>query len=366
MSIQSSGAVKNRKGWSQGGTLVAGQNLIVPMQVDFANDQDAVHTVLFGISPATQVAQPQQQPQPTPTPPNPIVTDANGNTSPAFVTNGSVTVLFPPPSANPVVPGSPFPLPAAGQLIQFDSDPTRIYTVAGNTPPSTVTLAGTGYKGTTQRNATASILGSATIPLTPPPAATTPQAIETIAIVQWTVAGIKTQRIVSIANGTSISGPGEAVQVQVIDNSSAPGSEGYAYNVSIAVTPGVRAAITPPVLYWNYPPGAELSLVGGGSPPTPQPFNAAVIAPNTAVSFPLPTNAGITTINLSIRDTTTPAALPVMVIIQQDPAGTILREDYTNGLGVYYPIVPGTTTIELQNPSTTDSMIVSVVFGIDG
>jgi hypothetical protein len=359
-----SGAVIGASGWSQSGRLTAGKpSQIVPMQVNFDSDQDAVHTLLFGITPATTPSGNQQQPQPTPTPPNPLVVDANGNPSLASVTNGSPNVLFPPPSANPVIGGNPAPALVAGQLLQFSNDPTRIYSVSSFTPPSTLVLT-LPFRGTSQLRAGVSLLGNATIPLAPPAVPVTPLPVDCVAIIQFTIAGVKIQRIISIANGASISGPGEAIQVLLIDNTLAPGSFGYAYDVTVTVSPGVRAAITRPMLYWNYPPTAIITPSAG--PTVAQPFNLVNIPPATFISLPIPVNAGINTLNLSSYDFTAPATPPVINVGQRDSGGTFVRLDYSPTGTVFLPVAPDATVIQIINPSATDTISVSVTWGIDG
>jgi hypothetical protein len=377
-SLKSSGAVKDKRGWSQSGTLIAGEFAssfiplvlvppahVVNMQVNFAEDDADMHTIQFGVTPALALAQNQQAPQPTPTPPNPMVVDANGNPSPASVTNGSPTVLFPPPSGNSVVPGNPVPVPVAGQFVQFSNDPTRIYQVLTFVAPSTMTLT-TPFKGTSQLRAGVSIMATSPINATPAPPSGVIQAIDSYAVIQFTVAGNKIQRVISVGNGTSISGPGEALQVQVFDNSYRPSSKGFAYDVSIQVTSGLRAAVNQPaILSWTYPQNAEVASSAG--PDIPQPFWEIVVPPAGFLLVQIPQNAGIVSYNLSSFDASHPGAAPVLVVTQEDAAGDDLSNAYFGppNPGAFIPLAPGATALLIQNP-TADNNTATIIWGVDG
>jgi hypothetical protein len=393
--INPSGSVQNVSGWSQSGDLVAGEFLapgqfgpgatgwilqppkhIIAMQVNFPDKLAAVRTIQFGITPAVSLSSNQQQPQPSPTPANPYVTDKNGNITAASVTNGSPVIFFPPPSANPVVPGNPVVLPIAGQLLQFSTDPTRIYTVLSSAGPSTVTLT-SNFLGSSQLRSQVQILGNATIQPPAPPPATMPNSIDTTAIIQWTVQGNKVTRIVTVGNGTSISAPAEMVSVLVLDNTynlvSAGGSPsgsgpGFQYTVNIQVTTGVRAAILPPFLNWNYPPGA-VALTAAFTPAAYQPFYALAATGGAAgeIIVPIPTNAGVIGYIISAFDSTTPTTPPIINAKQFDAGFFQLDRAYLGppDPSEIIPIIPNAAFIGIESPGA-DTIGFSIVWVIDG
>jgi hypothetical protein len=389
-----SGAVVGVSGWSQSGTLVAGEFLapgqsgpgptgwalrspqhILNMQVNFDDESAAVRTVQFGITPAVTQAVSAPQPQPTGTPPNPPIVDQNGIISPASVTNGSPVILFPPPSANPVIAGNPQVLPVNGDYLQLAGDPTRVYQVQSSAAPSTVTLK-TPYRGTSTLRTSVSRLASAPIPPPGPPAALMPASIDTVAIISWTVQGNKVTRIVTIGNGTSISAPAEAVNIVVLDNTynlvSAGGSPsgsgvGFQYTVNVQVTTGVRAAILPPFLNWTYPPDS-VALVGA-TPSDYQPFEilAAASGAGLEVTVPVPPNAGVIAFTIAAVDSTHPANAPVMVVSQLDAGGGFLSSTFLGPPDPteFIPLVPNAASVVVESPGA-DTQDFSIVWVIDG
>ena len=387
-----SGAVKGVSGWSQSGQLVCGEFLapgqfgpgatgwilqppkhVLVMQVNFDDDTAAVRTIQFGITPATALSQNQQQPQPSPTPPNPIVVDKNGNPSLASVTNGSPTVLFPPPSANPVIAGNPQVLPIAGQFLQFSNDTTRVYTVLSSVAPSTVTLT-SPFRGTSQLRSGVSVLGTATINPPNAPASTTAQSVDAVAIIQWVVQGNKVTRAVTVGNGTTISAPAEAVSIMVLDNTyslqSAGGSPsgsgpGYAYIVNIQVTTGVRATISPPLLNWTYPPGAVATETPGG--PIYQPF-ANLPAPGLgSTTVPIPQGFGVNSFSIGAIDSIHPATAPILNVAQFDASGNILTRAFLGppDPAEFIPLIPNAVSLIIYSPGP-DTQDFSIVYGVDG
>lgn len=390
-----SGAVVGVSGWSQSGTLVAGEFLapgqsgpgptgwalrppqhIINMQVNFDDESAAVRTVQFGITPAVTQAVTAPQPQPTGTPPNPPIVDQNGIISPASVTNGSPVILFPPPSANPVIAGNPQVLPVNNDYLQFAGDPTRVYQVLSSAAPSTVTLK-TPYRGTSTLRTSVSRLASVPIPPPGPPAALAPESIDTVAIISWTVQGNKVTRIVTVGNGTSISAPAEAVNIVVLDNTynldSAGGSPsgsgvGFQYTVNVQVTTGVRAAILPPLLNWTYPPDA-VALVGA-VPSFYQPFAILPVAPptgTTAVTVPIPPNAGVIAFVVAATDSTHPATAPILVVSQLDAGGGFLSSTYLGPPDPteFIPLVPNAAFLLVLSPGA-DTQDFSLIWVIDG
>lgn len=75
-----------------------------------------------------------------------------------------------------------------------------------------------------------------------------------LATLQWSVEGNTVTRVVTVGNGTSISGVGQGVRVSVVDATSIDmcniaGQGAAKYGVSISVIQGIRATTQQPVLY---------------------------------------------------------------------------------------------------------------------
>ena len=390
------GAVDGLDSWSQSGILVAGEFLapgqsgpgvtgwilqppkhIVSLQFSPQDIAARVRTIQFGITPAMGQVEPGTAIQPSGTPPQggPIV-DQNGNITPAAVTNGSPTVLFPPISASTVIAGAPQVLPVANDYLSFAGDPTRIYQVLSSVAPSTVTLT-QPYKGTSTLRTSVSRL--AQVAITPPagPAALTPRAIDCVALISWVVQGNRVNRIVSVNNGVSISAPAEAVNIVVLDNTyninSAGGAPtgsapGYQYIVTVTVTTGIRASILPPTLTMNFPP---LSQVTTTLPTTTiyQPFlKFPVTHGGGTATIPVPPNAGISGFYISAYDTTNQQTPPILNVIQEDTSGGNLAQTFLGppDPGQLIPLYPDTTQLLFKNSAASDDLFVTVLWALDG
>lgn len=176
----------------------------------------------------------------------------------------------------------------------------------------------------------------------------------------WSVEGNSVRRVVSVINGTSVTGVGQGCRVTVRDQTpTGDSTKEMEYVVSILVAPGVRAAnqlqpvlvplITDPFLVTR--PGTV--FVDGG----------------TAVDIQIPENAGVTSVYITASSLN--AGIPI-ILTDAD-----VQASHTNSAYVYkeynpikytwVPIGPGTTTIRLTNymgPAT--QVLFNVTFGIDG
>lgn len=173
------------------------------------------------------------------------------------------------------------------------------------------------------------------------------------AILRWSVEGQTVERAVSVANGVSISGTGQAMKVTVTDLTDpatipAGGTAGLPYNVSIQVAPGTRPDVgRPPIVYEN------LFVVTVGTPQNVkiQPFIGAI-----SVLCPFDVNSGTIT-SITIAELT--------------PAGTTLLKVQIN-LGdaaslEWIPIVAGATILQITAQGSAGGKAdVTVLWGIDG
>jgi hypothetical protein len=332
----------NGPGWSQSGNLTAGNSAqSVNLQCNFDDKgTDAVYTIQFKIGAATSTNQNPTVIQPSPTPANPPIGVAKVSQN-----NANFTLQ------------EPVTLPGGTNLI-FDTQPTKIYTLSGggmnNTTNGTLTSL---YTGITTNIANVS---QATVnPIPSPPSVPGPtQPVDPVAIIQFTVQGNKVQRIISVSNGASISGPAEAIQVQVIDNTTYPNSVGFQYEVSIQVTPGVRSAIQPPILYWSYPP-----LAGNIH------NELVVIPPAGEIFVAVPTNAGVASVSVSAIGVTAggtpPFTTPNIAIIQL-ASSILVSANELGEPGTFIPVISNCSQLQIINNDQTNSVNVSLIWGIDG
>ena len=332
----------NGPGWSQSGNLVAGssaQSVSLQCNFDEAGD-DAVWTIQFKVSPATQTSNNPSVIQPSPTPANPPlgiakVTQNNAN----FTLQVPVTIK-------------------AGTNLVFDTQPTKIYQLLAdmnNTPNGTLT---TNYTGITTNIANVSITTVNPVPANPSVPGSS-QPVDPVAIIQFTIQGNKIQRIISVSNGISISAPGEALQVMVIDNTSYVGSLGLTYQITIQAAPGVRAAVNqPPILYWSYPP-----LPGHTQ-------STSVLIPAAGeLTVSVPTNAGVVSACIfALGDFAAgpaPFVVPNVGVIQLASSIPVAYSELPEP-GRFIPIMSNCSNLQLINNDQVNGVNVAVVWGIDG
>jgi hypothetical protein len=174
------------------------------------------------------------------------------------------------------------------------------------------------------------------------------------ALITWSVEGQFVTRRVSIGDGTSVTGVGQAVNVKIQDNTPAifitPGAE-VEYSVSVQVAPGFRGASElPPTLYpFSVANGFLFEIPAGGNVAIPIPGDAGVTQVFvTAVGIPLGT---------PIADAT------AFAIVTNGPFAQ--REYDVQRVSGWVPVNPGATQLDLFNTGATQINF-TVAFGIDG
>jgi hypothetical protein len=183
------------------------------------------------------------------------------------------------------------------------------------------------------------------------------------ALITWSVAGNDVSRRVSITNGVSISGTGQAVKVVMMDvtptgGAFPPALIGQPYPISCQVSRGVRPAVQqPPTLV----PISAVPFIRLGAP-----------AGTLFIDVPIPADAGAISYFASVlaRDG---LGNPIpyvegMVTVTQLGAVLFTQQDIRNP-DEWVPLVPGTTALRFQRetlPAPNDSAIIWLVFGIDG
>jgi hypothetical protein len=181
--------------------------------------------------------------------------------------------------------------------------------------------------------------------------------IRTEAIITWFVGGNTVIRRVSVGDGTSVSGTGNSVHVQIVDRTvdAGPGApNGVEYTVSCQVAKGVRPTVQMPAI-----------LV-----PIPGIYS---VPPLSAISVPVPDDTGV--ISVLITAMLSPFSGTFMTTIPQAHV-----DHLNNGISTkaynptvytdWVPLSPGTTEIILNNhfPVAPPGFAIfySVTFGIDG
>jgi hypothetical protein len=206
----------------------------------------------------------------------------------------------------------------------------------------------TGVEGAVSLQANFKDPGSYTVQfgVVPPPIAAPAFGIfDCSAVVEWSVEGNTIRRRVSVGNGTSISGQGQAVAVRVSDQSS--GAFGAnEYTVSIQVAPGTRPSVNKPPTLRGY---QTVVTVGGGA---------------TSV-LDIPQDAGVISVETDVSVLVV-GSLPVQaLVLQVNGAGQILNQYDPTIVTGFVPVAPNATQVELVNLSANNYRL-QFTFGIDG
>lgn len=173
----------------------------------------------------------------------------------------------------------------------------------------------------------------------------------------WSVEGNQIRRLVSVVNGASVSGLGQAVRMTVRDTSFdwGDGGLGRRYQVSATVSTGTRAAVQmPPRLQGT--PGLQLVPPGGN-------FVLAI-----------PQNAGVISMMVYARSVTAGlhAVLPGDITILQTSiaAGHDIANTDQASNDDWIPIFPGADTVVINNSTVAGpggkNIYISLIWGIDG
>ncbi len=227
-------------------------------------------------------------------------------------------------------------------------------------PPSTISPQETPRQITLQQNfSVASVYTvqfSKRLPVDPRLFTIRPQAFIT-----GTVAGNSTSRRVDVADGASISGTCDAINVDIYDHFSDPhATDILEYIVSATVTPGTRPTSgSPPTLTIRKAPnGGAFQASGAGG----------------TENIPVRADAGINAFWLAIQPLGT-ASAPIrygtgdIAIVQRTTlAGGILAISNYDSSSQWTPLVAGCGNIEVINrlPLAGDVVTISPIFGIQG
>ena len=172
------------------------------------------------------------------------------------------------------------------------------------------------------------------------------------AVVTWKVEGNFVDRLISVANGMTISGVGQGCRIRVYDNSQA--ITGFDYTASIQVSRGSRPASTVPPTY------APIRAAG---------FPGRIVVPATSTaSITIPQNKGINSVQITASGIGGLVLLTrVDVSAWQESSvggGTKLKEWFPPETN-WVAIAPSAETLVLNN-RTAGNILFGVQFGVDG
>jgi hypothetical protein len=166
------------------------------------------------------------------------------------------------------------------------------------------------------------------------------------ALISWSVEGNTIQRRVSVGNGVSISGGGQAVKVVVMDRTRFLDPNPHTYLASVSITKGTRPSVNQPATLESLP--QVTSVLAAGS-----------------LVIPVPTNAGAISAQV-VSSVLALAGLPVhLIVFQKNAAGQILKAYDPSVDTGFIPLAPNTTQVEITNIGTFTARV-KLTWGIDG
>jgi len=213
------------------------------------------------------------------------------------------------------------------------------------------------------------------IPIVPPTAPSyneNPIFVE--ALLTWIVEGNSVTRRISVSNGTSITGSGQAVTVVIYDNTkvlypTTPNTQDY--QVSCQVVPGVRPNTeVAPVLY------PLDDILYNGNPAEPGFLQTTPVSTGHYLYVPIPQDAGITSCLVTAIKRWPIGTGGTPVSIAEDTAivivslgGTHILSEYDCKTPFWYPLLASAQGLYLQNSTPASPPIqyyFTAAFGIDG
>lgn len=168
---------------------------------------------------------------------------------------------------------------------------------------------------------------------------------QAIAEITWSVEGNAVRRRISVADGVSIQGAGQAISIKIRDDSSAvvPGIP-TDYTVSVQVVPGTRGSTS--------------------NPPTLK-GDAHILVGASALNLNIPQDSGIISVAVLVENTAhNPIPDQAISVRQQDSAGLDVAL-YDPRQYFWVPLQGSATVLRLEN-NTADTLIFTVIYGVDG
>lgn len=163
--------------------------------------------------------------------------------------------------------------------------------------------------------------------------------------IKWVVEGNFVTRRITIANGVSIQGAGQAVSIKIRDVSPVviPGVA-TDYTVSVQVVPGSRGST-------NNPP----TLSG----------DAHIVIGGASLNLNIPDNSGVISVAVLVENTLHNAIPDQAVIVRQQDAAALDVALYDPRQYFWVPIQGSATVLRLEN-HTADPCAFTVIYGIEG
>lgn len=176
------------------------------------------------------------------------------------------------------------------------------------------------------------------------------------AIIEWKVEGNWVTRVVSLGNGVSVSGVGQAVRVKMADRSPTlylPPQSPQPYFCGAQVVRGTRAATQQPPVYT----------------PVDEVYS---VAPGASLVVPVPGDAGVISVQVTMQSAGLASSLVVDGdgLVQLEPIvalGPTIFKRYDPRNYTWIPVVGGNEQLRLINRRAAGTaLLFGVSFGIDG
>lgn len=180
---------------------------------------------------------------------------------------------------------------------------------------------------------------------------------EAIAEVIWAVEGNQIRRLISITNGTVISGCGQGVSVRIYDWSNPSGAQ-QAYDVSVQVTKGARPS-------QNLPPVFDLNTEVGALNEGRGQANRLQVAPGTSEFLQPPVNAGINSFFFTWYGEPEFFADPTLVQFDYMLGPQIFKTFNLTAQGLWMPYPAAVRRVRVDNDGAT-AIIINPTFGVEG
>lgn len=170
----------------------------------------------------------------------------------------------------------------------------------------------------------------------------------------WSIGGNTQRRLVSVYNGTAVTGVAEHFNIRVIDDTILTDiSNQTQYNMSVTVARGVRGSTALPPIYQTYISNPILTA-----------FGMFILIPGATFVLPIPENAGITSVMVTASQVGVLLNGTEFTFSQATPFAALKRYnpmDYG-----FVPLSSQTTRLLFQNLTPATSIEFSVTWGIDG
>ena len=180
--------------------------------------------------------------------------------------------------------------------------------------------------------------------------------ITPVAEIEWALGGNNQRRLVSVFDGTAVTGVAEHFTIRVTDQTDPnDGTNQTQYNVTVTAARGVRGSTALPPTYQTYIQNAGLNKLGT--------FN---LGPGANIILPIPQNAGINSVMVTADSIGVLLTGIEFDFEQSNPAGTLKRYNPMNYN--FVSISPQADRIIFTNLTGGPGITLefSVTWGIDG